>query len=127
MAIVLKLLTELLWAYLRKLFLHFRMPVSALAMIAGAEIELPSLSGMFGYSLEPGVAERRELRLAGKGYPGRGKSAAGDLVIDLEPVFPRKLNARQRKLLLQANAALLDDAAESLPEISAWRDTYGIE
>ncbi|MBS1141582.1 MAG: DnaJ central region:Heat shock protein DnaJ, N-terminal:Chaperone DnaJ, C-terminal [Proteobacteria bacterium] len=101
--------------------LHFQMPVSALAMIAGAEIELPSLGGVFGYSLEPGVAERRELRLAGKGYPGRGKNRAGDLVVELEPVFPRKLSARQRKLLLQANAALVDDATEALPEIAEWR------
>jgi molecular chaperone DnaJ len=67
------------------------------------------------------------LRLAGKGYPGRGRSKAGDLVVELELVFPRKLNARQRKLLLQANAALMDDAAEALPEIAAWRVAHGID
>lgn len=107
--------------------LHCRMPVSALAMIAGAEIELPSLGGVFAHALEAGTAERRQLRLTGKGYPGRGRSKAGDLVVELEPVFPKKLNARQRKLLLQANAALMDDAAEALPEIAAWRATYGID
>lgn len=107
--------------------LHFRMPVSALAMIAGGEIELPSLAGGVRHLLEAGAAARRQLRLAGKGYPGRGKSPAGDLVVELEPVFPRKLNARQRKLLLQANAALLDDAAESLPEIADWRVAHGID
>jgi molecular chaperone DnaJ len=104
-----------------------RMPVSALAMMAGGEIDVPSLSGVLRQTLESGAVERRTLHLAGKGYPGRGKSAAGDLVIDLEPVFPRKLNARQRKLLLQANAALLDDAAESLPEIAEWRAAYGVD
>jgi molecular chaperone DnaJ len=82
---------------------------------------------MFGYALEPGVAERRELRLAGKGYPGRGKNRAGDLVVELEPVFPRQLSARQRKLLLQANAALLDDASEALPEIAEWRKSQGLD
>uniref|UniRef100_Q47D79 Chaperone protein DnaJ n=1 Tax=Dechloromonas aromatica (strain RCB) TaxID=159087 RepID=Q47D79_DECAR len=107
--------------------LHFQMPVSALAMIAGAEVELPSLNGVFGYSLAPGVAERRELRLAGKGYPGRGTNPVGDLVVELEPVFPHKLSARQRKLLLQANAALLDDAAEALPEIAEWRQSHGLD
>lgn len=107
--------------------LRFRMPVSALAMIAGAEIELPSLSGVFGHSLEPGVAEARELRLSGKGYPGRGKNPAGDLVVELVPVFPRQLNARQRKLLLQANRALLDDASEALPEIAEWRKSQGFD
>jgi molecular chaperone DnaJ len=107
--------------------LHFRMPVSALAMMAGGDIDLPSLAGPISHSLEAGAAERRQLRLAGKGYPGRGRNHAGDLVVELAPVFPQKLSVRQRKLLLQANAALLDDAAESLPEIAAWRSAHGIE
>jgi molecular chaperone DnaJ len=101
--------------------LHVRMPVSALAMMAGGEIELSSLAGYFSHALDAGVAAIRTLHVAGKGYPGRGKKPAGDLVIELEPIFPRKLNARQRKLLLQANAALLEDAAEALPEIAAWQ------
>ncbi|NTV70788.1 MAG: J domain-containing protein [Azonexaceae bacterium] len=107
--------------------LHFRMPVSALAMMAGGDIDLPSLAGVICHSLEAGAAERRLLRLVGKGYPGRGKNHAGDLVVELEPVFPSKLNARQRKLLLQANAALLDDVADALPEICDWKAAYGIE
>ena len=45
---------------------------------------------------------------------------AGDLVVELRPVFPAALTARQRKLLLQANAALIEDGAEALPEIAAW-------
>jgi molecular chaperone DnaJ len=104
--------------------LHVRMPVSALAMMAGGEIELPSLAGYFCHRLDAGAAAMRTLCVAGKGYPGRGKKSAGDLVIELEPVFPRALNARQRKLLLQANAALLEDATEALPEIAAWQAAY---
>lgn len=100
--------------------LHFSMPVSALALLAGGEIELPSLAGVLHSTLAAGNPAARELRLAGKGFPGRGKYLAGDLVVHLQPVFPSQLNARQRKLLLQANAALLDEAAGSLPEIAAW-------
>ena len=107
--------------------LHFAMPVSALAMMAGGDIDLPSLAGLRSVLLEAGKAEHRQIRLTGKGYPGRGKNQAGDLVVELEPVFPQKLSARQRKLLLQANAALLDDATESLPEIAAWRTAHGVE
>lgn len=106
--------------------LHCRMPVSALAMMAGGDIDVPSLAGVICQTLDAGVAEVRQLRLAGKGYPGRGKRAAGDLVVELTPVFPRQLNARQRKLLLQANAALLDDAAASLPELADWQKAHGI-
>ncbi|HLO63509.1 MAG TPA: DnaJ C-terminal domain-containing protein [Azonexus sp.] len=104
--------------------LHFAMPVSALAMMAGAEIELPSLDGIFRYSLEEGMAERRSLRLPSKGYPGRGKHRAGDMLVELLPVFPARLNTRQRKLLLQAHAALLDDAVEALPAVADWRTRY---
>ena len=101
--------------------LYFSMPVSALAMIAGAVIELPSLTGVFDFSLDTGPAEHRQLSIPGKGYPGRGKHKAGDLLVELVPVFPQKLNARQRKLLLQADLALLDEAESSLPELHAWR------
>ncbi|WP_295008842.1 J domain-containing protein [uncultured Dechloromonas sp.] len=104
--------------------LHFSMPVSALAMMAGADIDLPSLSGIFRHALATGAAERRSLRLPGKGYPGRGRHAAGDMLVELLPVFPAKLGARQRKLLLQADAALLDDAAEAMPEIAGWRAAH---
>ena len=104
--------------------LHYSMPVSALALLAGGEIELPTLTGTLKYGLEPGEPVARDLCLAGKGFPGRGKHAAGDLVVRLQPVFPGVLSVRQRKLLLQANAALLDDAATGLPEIAAWNEQY---
>jgi molecular chaperone DnaJ len=105
---------------------HFSMPVSALSLLVGGEIAVPGLAGRISLMLEGGAVERREVRLPGKGYPGRGKSVAGDLVLELLPVFPGKLNARQRKLLLQANAALLDDAESALPEIVAWRKANGL-
>lgn len=104
--------------------LHFAMPVSALAMMAGADIELPSLNGIIKYSLEAGVVGPRQLHLPGKGYPGRGKHRVGDMWVDLLPVFPAKLSARQRKLLLQAHAALLDDVSDALPEVADWRAAY---
>lgn len=100
--------------------LHFSMPVSALALLAGADLALPALSGTVSFRLEAGLPEQRQIRVPGKGYPGRGRHQAGDLVVEMRPVFPGALNARQRKLLLQANAALMDGAAETLPEIAAW-------
>ncbi len=107
--------------------LHCRMPVSALALMAGGEIDIPSLAGVLCHTLPAGAAETRTLRLAGHGYPGRGSNRAGDLVVELTPVFPQRLNARQRKLLLQANAALLDDAVEALPEIAEWRAAHRMD
>ena len=106
--------------------LHFAMPVSALALIAGDEIRLPTLGKPVSLTLDPGPPEAREVRIAGKGYPGRGRHQAGDLVVRIEPVFPATLTARQRRLLLKANAALMDGGADSLPEIAAWnREHHG--
>lgn len=107
--------------------LYFSMPVSALLMLSGSEIELPSLAGQLSHPLEAGRPESRELRLAGKGYPGRGRNPPGDLVVLLQPVFPQKLNARQRKLLLQANASLMDDVAACFPDIAEWREANGLD
>jgi molecular chaperone DnaJ len=100
--------------------IHFSMPVSALALLAGGEIQLPAPGGPISAVLEAGSPAARDLRLTSQGFPGRGKHPAGDLFVHLRPVFPAKLGARQRKLLRQANTALLDEAEVSLPEIAAW-------
>jgi molecular chaperone DnaJ len=107
--------------------LHLAMPVSALLMLAGGEIEVPSLTGLHHFKLKAETPQSREIRLAGKGFPGRGKMPAGDLVVALSPVFPTQLNARQRKLLLQANNALMESLAEAMPEIDAWRQANNLE
>lgn len=104
--------------------LRFAMPVSALALIAGDEIRLPTLNKSVLLALDPGPPEAREVRIPGRGYPGRGRHQAGDLLVRLEPVFPATLTARQRKLLLKANAALMDCGADSLPEIAGWNREY---
>jgi molecular chaperone DnaJ len=103
------------------------MPVSALALIAGDEVRLPTLGKPAAFTLDPGPPDAREVRLPGKGFPGRGRHHAGDLVVRLEPVFPATLTARQRRLLLKANAALMDGGADSLPEVAAWnREPRGV-
>ena len=101
--------------------LYLEMPVNALALIAGSEIEIPLPLGNMQIQLEPGTAQVRELRLAKKGYAGRGKAKAGDLIITLRPVFPAKLTARQRKSLAQLVNDMDGDAETALPEVAAWR------
>ncbi len=97
---------------------YLDMPVNAFALIAGSEIEIPLPLGNTPIQLEPGTAQLRELCLAKKGYPGRGKAKAGDLVITLRPVFPAKLTAKQRKLLQQVAREF--DGDEALPEVAKW-------
>ena len=104
----------------------YTMPVSALALLAGDEITLATPSGPLCHRLEPGAASGRDLHLPGKGYPGRGRHAAGDLLIRLTPVFPASLSAEQRKLLLKASAALQANAAASMPELADWQQRHGL-
>jgi molecular chaperone DnaJ len=100
--------------------LLLEMPVNALALIAGSNIEIPLPVGALNIQLEPGEAVVRELHLAKKGYPGRGKTGPGDLRVKLCPVFPAHLNAKQRKLLQQAVEALNVNADDCLPSVAAW-------
>jgi molecular chaperone DnaJ len=104
--------------------LFFTMPVSALALMAGGAIEVPVPGGRTVVKLEAGAAGERELRLAGKGFPGRAKMPAGDLVVRLQPVFPAALGKKQRKALLEAEALLQADADATLPDIATWRRSY---
>ena len=104
--------------------LFFTMPVSALALIAGGEIEVPVPGGRTTLSLEPGDAAARELRVPAKGFPGRGKNPSGDLVVHLQPVFPTALGKKQRKALLEAEALLQAKADTMLPDIATWRRSY---
>jgi molecular chaperone DnaJ len=100
--------------------LRYCMPVGVLALLAGGDIELPSLAGTIRHTLEAGSSDAREIRIPGKGYVGRGNKPAGDLIVTLTPVFPEKLSARQRKLLLQAHDDMLEHCADSLPTVDAW-------
>lgn len=101
------------------------MPVNALRLLAGGAIQVPGLRGMEWIELEAGDIGARSLRLPGRGYPGRRSARPGDLVVHLQPVLPRSLDARQRDLLLAAAAACDQSEGECLAEIAAWRQRYG--
>lgn len=106
--------------------IHYRMPVGALALLAGGVIELPTPAGAIAHTLAVGSADTREIRVPEKGYPGRGRKLAGDLVVTLDAVFPASLSPRQRKLLLQAHQDMLDSIDDSLPAIADWRRSHGL-
>lgn len=101
--------------------LSYTMPVNVLGLLGGGRIEVAVLGGFEPYELEAGEIAPRTVRLAGRGYPGRRAARPGDLVIHLQPVAPRRLNAAQTSLLQQAALACDETLLDCLPEIAAWR------
>jgi molecular chaperone DnaJ len=102
--------------------LYLDMPVNALSLLVGGEISIPLPVGETRLQLTAASVELQQVCVSGQGYPGRGKTPAGDLHLALRPVFPTNLDAKQRKLLQQCIAALDSQSAEgNFPEIAAWR------
>lgn len=105
--------------------LSYAMPVSALKLLAGAKIQVPTLDGSETVELAAGDSGARTIRLAGRGFPGRRPGEAGDLVVHLQPLWPRQLDGRLRRLLLEADGACEAALSEHFPEVAAWRRRFG--
>lgn len=75
--------------------LQFRLPIEFVESIAGANrrLTLPD-SSTIDVALPPGMTEGQVLRLRGKGAPGSGKGAPGDILIEVE-VKPDRSFTRQ--------------------------------
>ena len=106
--------------------LHVNQPVSALRLIAGGRISVAGPLGPIVTELSSSDSRRRELRLAGKGFPGRGgkMDAAGDLVVMLEPVLPSGLSDKQRARLSKLEAELQQDASHHYDRLEQWWRMY---
>ncbi|MCB1914773.1 MAG: DnaJ domain-containing protein [Rhodocyclaceae bacterium] len=101
-------------------------PVSMLRLMAGGRVSIAAPLGPVLIDLDPDQIAGRELRLAGKGYPGRGGSLddAGDLVVTLEPCLPEQLDEPQRRGLGRLEDQLQRDRATHFPELDAWWQAY---
>jgi molecular chaperone DnaJ len=95
-------------------------PVSALRLLLGGELEVPTPHGTRRVPLPPGSATARELRVDGAGFPARRGEAAGALVVRLEPVLPRAADARLRELLDGVEAELARHPERHVPELAQW-------
>jgi molecular chaperone DnaJ len=95
------------------------MPVDGFSWLAGAWIDVPTLSGMQQMRLQRG---RHLYRLRGQGLPmQRGDERRGDFIVKVAPAFPEALSDEQQALLDQlAKASGRSDAAGP---VRAWRRT----
>lgn len=106
--------------------LAYTMPVNALRLLAGGSIDVAVLGGVESIEVEAGEIGVRTIRLPGRGFPARRAAQPGDLVIRLQPIMPRHLSDEQSRLLRQAAETCEKQLADSLPEVAAWRQRYGV-
>ncbi|MCB1929414.1 MAG: J domain-containing protein [Rhodocyclaceae bacterium] len=106
--------------------IRVRQPVSMLRLIAGGRLSIAAPLGPVLIELEPGQVDGCELRLSGKGYPGRGGSLddAGDLVVTLEPCPPEQLDEAQRRSLAKLEEQLQRHRATHFPRLEEWWQDY---
>jgi molecular chaperone DnaJ len=79
--------------------LSCEMPVSFVQAALGAELEIPTLSGMMKLKIPPGTQSGSEFRMRGKGAPILRGHGRGDLVVKILVEVPTRLTAKQRELL----------------------------
>jgi molecular chaperone DnaJ len=105
--------------------LRCEMPVDGFAWIAGAWIEVPTLTGLQQMRLQRG---RHVYRLRGQGLPlERRGSARGDFLVTVVPTFPDLLSVEQQTLLDRlASSSLTADEPAAAGAIRAWRRTVQV-
>lgn len=104
--------------------LHLNRPTSALLMLSGGTLEVPTPDRRVKLALEAGPPTERELRVRGAGLPARGGEAAGDLVIHLQPVFPCAPDTAMHELLARLEALCTADRSRQQPDVALWEQRW---
>ncbi len=78
-----------------------QLPVWDYEAALGAEVTAPTLDGRIALKVPTGSQTGRVMRLKGRGIPGRGKEAAGDLLYELKVLAPTDLTKEERDLMQQ--------------------------
>jgi len=79
--------------------LRAEIPVTLYEAVLGAKVRVPTLSGAVELSIPKNSSSGRTFRLKGKGLPGRGKAAAGDLFVTTKIVLPDGNDAELEALM----------------------------
>lgn len=95
-------------------------PVSALLLLAGGPLEIPTPLGRRTLDIDGGPPHARELRVPGGGLPARAGSPAGDLVIHLHPQFPLAPDPAMRALIARLEALCAADRSRQQPDVALW-------
>ncbi len=100
--------------------LHCEMPISFTTAALGGEIEIPTLDGHARIRIPEETQTGRVFRLRGKGIKGLRSHEPGDLYCHVVVETPVNLNARQKELLREFEAA--GRGEENNPRAKSWMD-----
>lgn len=67
--------------------------------ILGTQVDVPTLDEPVTLKIPAGTQPSTTMRVRGRGVPAAGKHAAGDLLVTVNVVLPKKLNKEQRGLV----------------------------
>jgi molecular chaperone DnaJ len=67
--------------------------------ILGTQVDVPTLDESVTLKIPAGTQPSTTMRVRGRGVPAAGKHAAGDLLVTVNVVLPKKLNKEQRGLV----------------------------
>ncbi|MDE3177137.1 MAG: J domain-containing protein [Pseudomonadota bacterium] len=81
--------------------LRLDLPITLYEAVLGAKVRAPTLSGAVEISVAAGTSSGRVLRLRGKGLPGAGDAAPGDLMVTLRIALPPQEDKALAELMRQ--------------------------
>lgn len=81
--------------------IHIDIPVTFAEVALGAEIQVPTLKGVEKYKLPQGTQTGTTFKLKNEGVPYLRRKGKGDLYFTVNVKTPKKLNDRQKELLLE--------------------------
>jgi molecular chaperone DnaJ len=79
--------------------LILQLPITYTQAALGATIDIPTLSGKDMLTIPNGTQSGEVFRLRGRGMPDPHGGATGDLLVQTYVEIPKKLSAKQEKLL----------------------------
>ncbi len=106
--------------------LHLDVPISISQAALGVEMEVPTLDGAATLRVPEGTQHGTSFRLKGNGMPHLRGSGRGDLRIKVNLKVPKKLDSRQKELLLEFARLSGEEAGlENKGFIDRMKDAFG--
>lgn len=103
----------------------FELTISYARAVLGGDIEIPTLNGLVRLSIPQGTTPGKVFRLRGKGIPSVNTGARGDQLVRINIHVPKKLSARDRKLLEELEeSGALDPSTTEKSFFSKMRDVF---